>query len=287
MQIGSRFTEYGLTGGFFWICQLFFLTYSGQAKTLLSYLSSEQLKQQLEQIPSWISQIGSTAISALAIIAVFVAGLLLDLLAVYFRQREMGVFQRHLVRNSDWLGRLIADHKAYCEADYAEFERRFSGTSPATDMRPRLSISLFWNRERRQRYVAAVKESSGWNVARAYERLWSFFASYVLVQSGSSQLNFMVDQYYLWRAGRGVSISLVILTFEVWFLSFVYPLIHMRPIEASFLVSLLAPALGALAIIITLETYSRLCFTLFALVYVTQDKRTVELAKTAYSASPD
>ena len=50
MQIGSRFTEYGLTGGFFWICQLFFLTYSGQAKTLLSYLSSEQLKQQLEQI---------------------------------------------------------------------------------------------------------------------------------------------------------------------------------------------------------------------------------------------
>src|SRR5881396_2827163 len=124
MQIGSRFTEYGLTGGFFWICQLLFLVYSGQAKTLLSNLSSVKLDP-----TSWISQIGSTAISALAIIAVFVAGLLLDLLAVYFRQREMGVFQRHLVRNSDWLGRLIADHKAYCEADYAEFERRFSGTS--------------------------------------------------------------------------------------------------------------------------------------------------------------
>src|SRR5436190_19523735 len=80
MQIGSRFTEYGLTGGFFWICQLLFLVYSGQAKTLLSNLSSVKLDP-----TSWISQIGPTAISALAIIAVFVTGLLLDLFAVYFR----------------------------------------------------------------------------------------------------------------------------------------------------------------------------------------------------------
>jgi len=90
VQIGSRFTEYGLTGGFFWICQLLFLAYSGQAKTLLSYLST------LERPPDWIWQIGSTAISALAIIVVFVAGLLLDLLAVYFKSMEMRVFYRTL-----------------------------------------------------------------------------------------------------------------------------------------------------------------------------------------------
>jgi hypothetical protein len=59
MQIGSRFTEYGLTGGFFWICQLFFLTYSGQAKTLLSYLSTVD-------IPPDISPIVSTAIGGSA-----------------------------------------------------------------------------------------------------------------------------------------------------------------------------------------------------------------------------
>ncbi len=51
MQIGSRFTEYGLTDGFFWICQLLFLVYSGQAKTLLSNLSSVKLDP-----TSWISQ---------------------------------------------------------------------------------------------------------------------------------------------------------------------------------------------------------------------------------------
>jgi hypothetical protein len=128
MQIGSRFTEYGLTGGFFWICQLLYFTYTGQAKILLSNLASVDL-----DIPSWILQIGSPAITALAIIAVFVAGLLLDLSAVYFRQWEMSVFHRHLIRNRDWLGRLIADHKGYCEADYEEFERQFDKSSRAKD----------------------------------------------------------------------------------------------------------------------------------------------------------
>ncbi len=156
MQIGSRFTEYGLTDGFFWICQLLFLVYSGQAKTLLSNLSSVKLDP-----TSWISQIGPTAISALAIIAVFVTGLLLDLFAVYFRPMEMRVFRQHLVRNRDWLGRLITDHKDYCEADYEEFECRFRETSRAKDALAGFDVFFFlfsfWNQERRQRFVAAVK----------------------------------------------------------------------------------------------------------------------------------
>jgi len=83
MQIGSRFTEYGLTGGFFWICQLLVLTYHGQAKTFLSYISTVELPKIPD--PTW--QIGSTAIStlvgALAIVAVFVTGLLLDLFPLH------------------------------------------------------------------------------------------------------------------------------------------------------------------------------------------------------------
>ena len=66
----------------------------------------------------------------------FVAGLLLDLSAVYFRGWEMKVFYRHLVRNRDWLGRLIADHKGYCEADYEEFEHQLGKSSLAKDTEP-------------------------------------------------------------------------------------------------------------------------------------------------------
>jgi hypothetical protein len=280
MQIGSRFTEYGLTGGFFWICQILFFTYTGQTKTLLSYLSCAQ------RPPEWIWQIGSTAISALAIIAVFVAGLLLDLLAVYFRPTEMAVFHQHLVRNRDWLGRLIADHKAYCEADYEEFERKFGGSPVAKEKRARFGISLLWNRERRQQYVAGRKQErearKAWKGARPYERLWSFFASYVLVESGSSQLSLMVDQYYLWRTGRAVSMSLVIVFFEVQVLEgWLKPEPVGQPWYYATPRSLVLLALSTLSLMITKQIYSRLCFTLFALVYVTQDKRNLELQKTA------
>jgi hypothetical protein len=280
MQIGSRFTEYGLTGGFFWICQILFFTYTGQAKTLLSYLSNVQPPK------DWIWQIGSTAISALAIIAVFVAGLLLDLLAVYFRPTEMHVFHQHLVRNRDWLGRLIAEHKGYCEADYEEFERKFRGSPVAKDRRARFGISLLWNRERRQQYVAGRKRDREarkvWKGARPYERLWSFFASYVLVESGSSQLSLMVDQYYLWRTGRAVSMSLVVVFFEIQLVDrFFTPLPMKHPWLHAILGSLVLLTLGTISIMITKQIYSRLCFTLFALVYVTQDKRNVELRNRA------
>ncbi len=281
MQIGSRFTEYGLTGGFFWICQLFFLTYSGQAKTLLSYLSTVPLAQ----IPDRIWQIGSTAISALAIIAVFVAGLLLDLLAVYFRRFEMPVFQEHLVRNRDWLGRLIADHKGYCEADYEEFDRLYRETPRLYRETPVakagfLSGFRFWNREQRQRNAANIKLSSK-KMGRPYERLWNFLTSYVLVESGSSQLSLMVDQYYLWRTGRAVSISFVILFFEI---QLFLPLLehwHGPSLPQFLLRFVLQFTLTFASVMITKALYSRLCFTLFALVYVTQDKRNVESAKTA------
>jgi len=151
MQIGSRFTEYGLTGGFFWICQFILLWRSGQTQTLLSNLSTVQL-QIAKDIPIPITSL----VSALAIIAVFVTGLLLDLLAVYYRPMEIRVFIRHLARNRDWVGRLIADHKGYCEADYEEFERRY-GESVGKDIVAGFDIFFFWNQERRQRYVAAVR----------------------------------------------------------------------------------------------------------------------------------
>src|SRR6266487_6213741 len=144
MQIGSRFTEYGLTGGFFWICQFILLWRSGQTQTLLGKLSTVQ-----NQIPEHHPIAITSLVSALAIIAVFVTGLLLDLLAGYFRPLEMGVFHKHLVRNRDWLGRLIADHKGYCEADYKEFERRFG-----KDVLGGLGTFFFSNQERRLRYIA-------------------------------------------------------------------------------------------------------------------------------------
>ena len=213
--------------------------------------------------PSWILQIGSPAIAALAIIAVFVVGLLLDLLATFLQTSEVKLFYEHLARNRDWLDPLIADHKSYCKIDYEWFEISFRRGGRAIVGEP---------------FLPADAQPVWWpSKLRPYERLWSFFASYVLVDSGSSQLSLMVDQYYLWRTARAITVSLLILGIEF--------LVRVRTVT-SVLVLLAMWVTFPIALMITKAAYNRFCFTLFSLVYVTQDKRKAELPKLV-SRKPD
>ena len=78
-----------------------------------------------------------------------------------------------------------------------------------------------------------------------------------------------------------MSISLVIVFFEVQFLEQWLTVWVEQPWYHTIPRTLLLLTLSTFAIMITKQTYSRLCFTLFALVYVTQEKRDVELQKTA------
>ena len=278
MQISSRFAEYGLTGGFFWICQLLVLWASGTGPRLLSSISATQLA-----VPSGASDITKAILTslagALAIIAVFVAGLLLDLLASHFLQLEMLVFKRHLDRNSAWLDQLAAKHRTYCGADYEGFRSRFGEASFWKSFVAGFDAFAFWNPERRKRYRAALAQGLGrWRLVRSYGRLWSFFAAYVVVLSGSSQLSLMIDQYYLWRTGRAISTALLIAFFEAQFTGVWSSLaVKFESLWAGFAFGLVTPLLlTAIAMLITLATYSRLCFTLFSLVYVTQESRAKE-----------
>ena len=77
----------------------------------------------------------------------------------------------------------------------------------------------FWKRESRLRYVAAMKVGWGWGIVPQYERLSSFFTSYIMVQSGSAQLTLMADQYSLWRTARAIAIALYLFIFEAFFVS--------------------------------------------------------------------
>jgi hypothetical protein len=278
MQIASRFAEYGLTGGFFWLCQLCLLASSGIGAELWSRASAMQLS-----IPEGSSSIFTTVISslasALAIIAVFVAGLLLDLLAApFFRQSEMHVFKKHLHRNDSWIAPFIKQHGEYCLADYDAMRDRFGEASYWKSFKAGLDFFLFWRPERRQRYLEATEGGAfgRWRLVRPYERLWSFLSSYVVVLSGSSQLGVFTDQYYLWRTGRAISVALMIVFFEAQFSGILFSLsLRFNSFLAGLAIGALLPlALNGLAIAITLATYSRLCYTLFSLVYATREKVT-------------
>src|SRR5712691_8257560 len=103
MQIDRRFADYGLTGGLFLVCQLSLLWALGYWPTVLNELQALRLPPD----NSLLAPIITGFAGALAVIAVFVTGLILDLLASFFRNIEMKVFATHLGYNRDWLNDLI------------------------------------------------------------------------------------------------------------------------------------------------------------------------------------
>jgi len=284
MQFIRRFADYGLTGGFFLICQLVVLWPFGYLSTIVDKLQALPIPSLTDT--SLVGPIFTGFAGALGVIAVFVVGLLLDLFASYFRPLEMRVFARHLSRNSDWLINLVEAHKVYCATDYETIQRAFPDASITREylanFRAGFDVFMFWNRKRRERYVSTIKRSWAWGLGWPYERLWSFFTSYIVVLSGSAQLTVLVDQYSLWRTARAMAAALVLISMEIglalmWVAfspSLASPTPHLSsPLKLNFLVMVVTWALTALSIYITLGTYSRLCFTLFSLVYVTYDKQ--------------
>ena len=267
MQIDRRFADYGLTGGFFLICQLGLLWALGYWPRILNELQALRLPSDT----SLLAPIITGFAGALAVIAVFVAGLLLDLLASLFRGLEMRIFSRHLDRNSDWITAFIEAHKAYCGTDYDRFQRAFHELAAfgTPGLRNVYTSFTLWKRESRLRYVESMKVSWGWGVALQYERLSSFFTSYIVVQSGSAQLTLMADQYSLWRTARAIATALYLFVVEVF--------IVFAVLREAILVQLLALLGLGLAVLIVQGTYSRLCFTLFSLMYVACDKQIVSL----------
>jgi hypothetical protein len=188
----------------------------------------------------------------------------------------------------DWLSRLIEAHKVYCGADYETFQRTYN------------EIPLFFTgydkRGKRLPYTKRLKVSFGWGLARPYERLWSFFISYIIVQSGSSQLTLMVDQYSLWRTARAIATALSICLIEFFGLSqwILFSSLETSPSPSGFPIGLIVNPIGLFVLVIgsnliitsvsyyiALGTYSRLCFTLFSLVYVTHDRQSAVLKDAA------
>jgi hypothetical protein len=165
MQIDRRYADYGLTGGFFLICHLALLWALGYWPTI----NTEALGRLLPKDAPFVGPIITGFAGALAVIAVFVVGLILDMLASLFRGMEMKIFARHLDRNSDWITAFIEAHKAYCGVDYETFRRVFRELPAPLERLKRdfTEMPRFWTREHGLRIVEEVKVRWGLGIERA------------------------------------------------------------------------------------------------------------------------
>jgi len=247
MQIDRRFADYALTGGFFLICQLPILWILDYRPNIGDVLKELGLATGIELNPI-ITGIITGFASALAVIAVFVVGLILDLSASIFRWHEMKVFARHLDHNSEWMTAFIEAHKAYCRPDYETFRRVIREPPPR-----RVAKVFTWQ----------------FRIAREYERLLNFFTSYVLGQCGPAQLTLMADQYSLWRTARAIAVALWLLSIEAVTLS------NLGLLASLVIIAPITWAILGLCLLIIRGPYSRLCFTLFSLLYTVCEKQIV------------
>jgi hypothetical protein len=269
MKISDRFTDYGLIGGFFWLLQFALMATFGIRRFWLAG-EVHSLETLLKDLPPGALPPLAALVGALALTAIFATGLLLDLFgSTYFRGTEMNVFIWYARRNALWVQRLFDQHKDYIQNDWSVL---FSAAIGVPHWKKQISAVIrlelmFWNRRVREEYASLI--SKGRATLQAYTEMQAFLISYVLVVSGSGNIEFLSTQLSLWTTSRAISTAVGLAALEpILFFS----LFGSAPRAAFFIAEGMAAILTWLAIAITRSAHGRACSTLFSLAYVTYEK---------------
>jgi hypothetical protein len=231
VNISNRFTEYGMTGAFFWLSQLLFFVLGYSDSFDEAWNTVKDYLQHHAAGPEVLKDSLGALITTFGVISIFVAGLLLDLLGSHVFLGEMIVFNRHLHRNKSWLDRMTVQCTGDIARDYRELRDGFGDNFIAS---PKQALARFGMR-------------------RQCRRLQAYLLSFIHVCSGASLSESLVDSMHLWRTARSVSTTMVILFFEGLF-------VELTSLGLSALV-----AIFILSAYITLSAYNRMCITLFSL----------------------
>jgi hypothetical protein len=117
LRISDRWLDYALVGGFFWLWQVALagVTFGEDAWT--GFCTA--LKGGLDILPGPALSPLTALLGALALIAVFVTGVLLDLLAsAWLRSWELMAFTKYLRENKTWLETFVQANRSYIQEDW-------------------------------------------------------------------------------------------------------------------------------------------------------------------------
>jgi|SRR5829696_1284892 len=205
------FADYALTGSFFWVYQYLILVIldpnvdPNGTERLIDRVS-EWIKQGIQTLPHQIEN--SVTIAFLALIGVFVTGLVLDWFKVGFRALEMDAFHKHLLDNKHWLDEKMREFHPY-DRYYGCFKQAaLSNTNLFRQILVFLPSFRQDSGSREQAMLPPDRKTS-------YVNLHSFLISYVLLSSNSADLGPLTEGMRLWRTGREVSVAILVVAWEV------------------------------------------------------------------------
>lgn len=266
--LGSRFADYGLTGGFFVFTQFSALWWifpelaAARFTAVTGFVSAR-----VDALPPAAHPAFSSLLVALAVVSIFFVGLLLDLMGSFLVIWEAQIFKKHLDKNEEWFPQFVQENGTYIQSDYERIKADIIG--PRESFRRSFAFFRFWKRDAWQR--AYGEQRRVWRLIgalRSFRRLENLLIAHVLAASGASNLDWLGDQLRLCRTSRAISASIVILALEVSWLT-------LAETSAQPWVGIITQyAAMALSLFVTVRAYSRFCTTLFSLTYAYTSRET-------------
>ncbi len=218
MKISEKFAEYGLTGGFFWLVQILFLSYSSKQNPT-DLLNSLSTAVNQISIPQALSAATGSFLAAIAIISIFFTGLLLDLFGSFFILIEMRQFKKQINLNEQWFDDLVSNRGGYINSDYQYFKKSYYVPDKSDYKRKTLDVlnpfSIFKKESWKNSIEEGKKNFKNLMLMRSYTRILEFVQSFVLIHTN---YNVLIYEIHLWRTSRSVSTALFISAFEFFYI---------------------------------------------------------------------
>ncbi len=260
MNFGARFSEFGMTGAVFWICQILLFTVGTgeiEGEKLLTLLG-EFIGTNSNQ-SSVLQNAAGSLLTVFGLIGIFVTGLLLDMVGSIFFMQEMRIFGEHITRNFDWLNNMTNKCPTAIVTDYQDFKNEFDDSELPTQKK----ISrLFDPRFHYHRYTLRFH----------FRRLQTYLLSYIHVYSPNGTSQQLMDHVHVWRTARAISMVLLIVAIEVLSFEHIFHTADEAPHANGQQTELVIHwTLFAISALLTLKSYNRMCYSLFTLACATNN----------------
>jgi len=265
MNFGARFSEFGMTGAVFWICQILLFTIG------TGHIQGAELLTDIEHFigtdkthSSVLQSAAGSLLTVFGLIGIFVTGLVLDMVGSIFFMQEMRIFGGHITRNSDWLDNMTDKCSTAITDDYRDFKNEFNDSAVST--KDKIN-RLFDPRFHSQRFALRFH----------YRRLQTYLLSYIHVYSANGSSEQLMDHVHVWRTARAISTALFIIAIEaIYFIdkiSFEWLFCNQESCPTPEWVSMVFVhfILIALSTMLTLKSYNRMCFSLLTLACATNN----------------
>lgn len=256
MKIWDRYAEYAIIGGFFWA--VFFIgaiivgDSTGGAFKQTWALKIQEFSSFIGNEKPWTQAVFTSLLSALGVIAVFWAGMLIDIVSpIFFTLFEILYFKRYILKkNCNYIKKVFERDKS--SSMYRDYEQ-FSAASTSC-----------WYKHYFQ----------WWSHRHRYIELITLLISYCLKNSESGLLEDLKDRLVLWRTGRSLGGTIVLLALAINGLV-IFPVFAVSDgVENIYYAFLSIFILYILSIIISMGQYIRLCNTLRSIMYLIDDNET-------------